>query len=241
MGGNPAVGGGILSSWDWRSVNGTNYMTKLLNQHIPHYCGSCWAHGSLSALADRIKIGRKAQFPDRVPAIQVVLNCGGMGSCFTNSTDKTWSNRLVNASIRVYEYVHENGVPDDTCMPYTAVSHPCTPVNICQNCASREYPYVNESQSHCEAVMDYPKLHVDTYGRVVGEAAIMQEVQQRGPVSCSLDADPLGSYTDGILGDADHPLPKEAGLPDHVVSIFGWGENSSGEKYWLVRNSWGSW
>jgi len=32
----------LPESFSWKDVDGVNYVTKMLNQHIPTYCGSCW-------------------------------------------------------------------------------------------------------------------------------------------------------------------------------------------------------
>lgn len=73
----------VPDSWDWNNVDGKSYLTKMLNQHLPHYCGSCWAHGAVSALSDRIKIARNGEGYDINLSIQWVLNCGSdtAGSC----------------------------------------------------------------------------------------------------------------------------------------------------------------
>ena len=56
----------LPKSFNWGDVNGISFLTKSLNQHIPQYCGSCWAHSSLSSLADRIKIMRSNVVLDRI-------------------------------------------------------------------------------------------------------------------------------------------------------------------------------
>jgi len=54
----------LPETWIWNDVKDVNYLTNMRNQHVPSYCGSCWAHAATSAFSDRIKIARKAAFPD---------------------------------------------------------------------------------------------------------------------------------------------------------------------------------
>jgi cathepsin X len=88
----------LPKAFSWDNVNGISYLTKNLNQHIPQYCGSCWAHSSMSALSDRIKIARNASGLDINLSIQYILNCASeAGSCHGGS------------AIRAYQVLHDMG------------------------------------------------------------------------------------------------------------------------------------
>ena len=68
----------LPASLDYRD---TGLMTMDLNQHIPVYCGSCWAHSAFSSIADRLKIQTKGKKRDIIPSVQALINCGDAGTC----------------------------------------------------------------------------------------------------------------------------------------------------------------
>jgi cathepsin X len=128
----------------------------------------------------------------------------------------------------VFQFMHDRGLPEETCQLYRARDDECTPINICRNCV----PPVGNAES-CTAVTDHPVHYVAEYGRVSGELNMMAEIYERGPIACSIDSTLLHSYTGGILINTDEAHH------DHVVSVSGWGEEN-GIKYWIIRNSWGT-
>ena len=213
----------LPATWDWRNINGTNYVTKDLNQHIPQYCGSCWAHGSMSALADRIKIQRKAAWPDINLAIQDILNCGSeAGTC------------MGGTAIGAYQYVANNGIPDDTCQVYQAKDLSCSDEHRCVNCIGPP------GESHCFPQKNYSVYFVDEYSYIDEPSntenvhAMKAELFARGPIACGVDATPIEDYQGGIITDPSDNI-------NHIISVAGWGvDPDSGEEYWIGRNSWGS-
>jgi cathepsin X len=99
-------------------------------------------------------------------------------------------------------------------------------MNVCRNCSPGEACFIPD---------EYYVYGVDEFDTVAGEQDMMQEIYQRGPISCDVAVpQSLIDYTGGIYCDDTGELNQ-----DHVVSVVGWGEED-GNPYWLVRNSWGS-
>jgi len=224
----------LPGAFSWSDVNGVSYLTKSLNQHLPQYCGSCWAHGAISSMADRIKIAREGKGEDINLSIQYILNCGTemAGSCHGGY------------HTGVFEFIKKSGfIPYDTCNPYIAcsaestegfcehVDTTCTASNTCRTCDT-----FGSLGGGCTDIDIFPNATVAEYGLIeLDVAVIMAEIFARGPVAAVINAEPIVDYKGGIFTDNSHSQES-----NHIVSIVGWGmDEESGKQHWIVRNSWG--
>ncbi|CAK5153553.1 unnamed protein product [Aphanomyces euteiches] len=206
------------------------------NQHIPTYCGSCYAHGALASANDRIKIMHHKmgwKRPDVMLGRQSFLNCA-YGHGLSHGCKG-------GAPADVYEFMKVYGLPDETCLHYNATDYTkylnssngtCPPEGYCINCmktpASPTIPV-------CFPVTKVVRYRAKAYWRLSGEYAMMKELLN-GPITCGIAVSGgfVANYSAGIFRDTTNFT-----FMDHDVEIVGWGE-LDGVKYWHVRNSWGT-
>lgn len=219
--------------FSWCKKDGRSFCTANKNQHIPQYCGSCWAFGAMSALADRIKIARNAEGIDIFPSVQHILNCGDGGSCMGGFVDGAYQ-WLYRVSV-----ITGTGVSYESAQPYLACSSDslegfcqhvdtsCKPENVARTCGG----YAQEA-GPCSGLAHFPNLTISDYGSISGRQAMMKEIYHRGPIMCACDGYPVFNYESGIVEDESFAI-------NHVVSVVGWGKDTEKGPFWVARNSWG--
>lgn len=123
------------------------------------------------------------------------------------------------------KYVQDFGVVEEKCFPYTAKDSPCSVSADCPRNYVSDYHYVGGFYGGCN------------------EAAMMAELVRDGPMGVAFEVYPdFMHYKEGIYhhtGLRDSINPFE--LTNHAVLLVGYGRSQeTGEKYWIVKNSWGT-
>lgn len=222
----------------WCDVDGINFCTASWNQHIPVYCGSCWVHGTLSMVQDRLKIAKGARGIDTMLGRQSFLNCAGYNKDYGEGCNG-------GEPPQVLKYMVDYGLPDESCQPYTATDHTsfenttqCPPEAYCTNCMPKDD---DPDDFVCWPVPTPVVYKVTRYGKVgKSEVEMMSEIYKRGPIVCSIATPEEFIY--GYKNDVNHGIyvdKNNSSDVDHDVEVVGWGE-SHGTPYWIVRNSWGT-
>lgn len=111
-------------TYDWRSVDGVNYVSPMLNQGN---CGSCVAFATVGTLETQMNISSGLPWLNPQYSPQALFSCGG-GGC-----DIGW--RPEEAA----DYLKSSGVPDEACAPYTmgATGEDVACRSACADSASR--------------------------------------------------------------------------------------------------------
>merc|ERR1712048_318891 len=209
--------------WDWRNatvdgVDGArNWCTKSINQHIPQYCGSCWAMAATSSIADRLRIAKKGEWEDVQLSVQTAVHCCS-GGCGGGEPET------------VHDYMYHTGLASDTCQNYIAEGYgrECTAQHICQDTGGP----VEEGK--------FTKYKISEHGSARGEHEMMAEIYKRGPISAFINAEPVVQWGYSNWNKDVVFSGSRGGGTNHVISIVGYGETAEGQKYWAIRNSWGT-
>lgn len=207
--------------------------TASWNQHIGQgYCGSCWVHGTLSAIQDRLKIRKNGRGIDVMLARQVLLNCGAFDN-FGAGCDG-------GDVIDTFHYMTKYGLPDESCQLYSATDHTkypgakkCPAIGKCMNCMPVK------DVSTCWPVRTPILYKLKSFGQLKdgSELGMMSEIRKNGPITCSIATpeDFIYKYRSGIVMDGEYDKSDV----DHDIEVVGWGEED-GTKFWIIRNSWGT-
>lgn len=164
-------------------------------------CGSCWAFAATEALSDRLCISAGI---DVVLSPQYLVSCDSTSfGCDGGYPDLAWT------------FMSTNGVPDDSCDPYSATNGVCS--KTCADGSEIEF------------------FHAKTVSTYSGPTSIQAAILAGGPVETGFRVyQDFMSYSGGIY---KHKTGKYLG--GHAVKIIGWGVES-GTKYWICANSWGT-
>jgi C1A family cysteine protease len=208
------------TSWDWRTQS-PNPVTGVKNQQD---CGSCWAFSTSGNIEGQWRL---ANNPLIELSEQQLVDCSTM--CVPNSPD------LCDAGcngglpwLAMEDVINWGNLTTENSYPYTAETDSCS---------------MGPRQDAGAKISDWKAAPVNL-------ASIEAYLVSQGPLSITINADPLMSYNRGIITSRIAGNCPSSGS-DHAVLLVGYDTGSSVDPvtnvpkpvhYWIVKNSWGdSW
>lgn len=173
------------------------------------HCGSCWAFASTAVLESSLA---------KASGLLFDLSVQQMAMCAPNPNKCGGTGGCEGSTAEIaFDYVAKSGgMLEEYQLGYAA--------------------YFGNETACALPDTAAPKLKIDGYSRVPGNSykGLMNSLVKQGPVAISVDASNWHSYHSGIFSGCNQVSPDI----DHAVVAVGYGEESDGTKYWLVRNSW---
>lgn len=196
-------------------------------------CGSCWAVASAVMLEAHTEIrGTRRSFSvqELIDCVPNPRQCGGSGGC-------------EGATIELaMQYFMSYGLKTKEDVPYQGEGG---------QCKLKGDPLQREAEALTLDLISSGKRSVKRFSRgaAVGMSGwerlpenrykpVLRALVELGPVGVSVAASDWALYEKGVYDGC----PLDAVI-DHAVILLGYGhDRASGDKYWLVQNSWGdSW
>jgi C1A family cysteine protease len=174
-------------------------------------CGSCWA---FSTVANLEGLYYKKKGTMVTMSEQMLVDC--------DTYDSACNGGLMEYA---FTWLQENGgIMTDTDYPYKGYK---------SSCRSDASKYVDMT------ITGYTKLgSSSSTWDPVDEEEIKEFLYETGPLAVALNANPLQTYSSGILDKTSSQCPT-SGI-NHAVTMVGYG--TAEKDYWIVKNSWGkSW
>lgn len=221
-----------------------NFLTTIKNQHLPRYCGSCWAQATTSAMSDRINIHiNKGINPEISISPQMLVSCSLSPTKFLHgcSGGDTWES---------HKWISENFLYPSSCFPYIATNGTCTDKSLLCYDLTEDGRIVKPDYSKLRKYTLTDIKNLTEYFDQVhtnkteeeqleiikrNELNMMAELQN-GPIVCGIS---VPSDLESWTGDGVYSNPVKAPYV-HDISVVGYSDGEEGgEGYWIVRNSWG--
>ncbi|KAF1323673.1 Papain-like cysteine protease c1, partial [Globisporangium splendens] len=213
---------------NWLTIENGKYVTPIKNQGT---CGSCWAFSGVAVVESRYAIENNVQASPL--SVEQVLSC----SAPLDHIRSKFAKDMVSSSegcdggmpFLTYEYMsrmNPHGVSCADSYPYVMAT--TAGDTVCQSVGINDVAvqWKNGSSSYVAVASS-------------DENALLRAVMS-GPVSANLDAtgDGFKYYESGIYDAKD--CSSDGKEVNHAVVVAGFGETEAGEKYWVIRNTWGT-